>query len=220
MLKIRNVSKTYTPPSGPVTAVQDISLTIECGEFVAIRGPSGCGKSTLLLVTGGLLAPDTGEVLIGDENLYALSNDARAKFRAQNLGFVFQQFHLVPYLSVRDNVLTASLAAARSEAETRATDLIDRFGLAERAQHLPSELSTGEKQRTALARALLNGPKLLLADEPTGNLDAENAEKVLEDMRAFANDGGAVLLVTHDPKAVSFADHSIAIEAGKLLPAE
>lgn len=216
LVEIQDAKKTYQGASGQVLAVDGVSLSVDSGEFVAVQGPSGCGKSTMLLLAGGLLAPDSGSVQIADENPYALSADARSKFRANNIGFVFQQFHLVPYLSVLDNVLAPSLASGSAGPEQRARELIDQFGLSHRLEHTPGELSSGERQRTALARALLNEPKVLLADEPTGNLDAENAAEVLKHLREFAASGGAVLLVTHDAQAAAAADRVIHLRDGKI----
>jgi ABC-type lipoprotein export system ATPase subunit len=216
MLSIENIVKTYRGPGERVQAVRDVSLTVDAGEFVTVRGPSGCGKSTLLLAAGGLLEPESGRVTVDGQDIYALGSDDRAKIRACNIGFVFQQFHLVPYLNVRENVLAAAMAAGKTDRAQRADELLERFGMTHRASHVPSALSTGERQRTAMARALLNKPKLLLADEPTGNLDAENAEVVLGHMKTFASEGGAVLLVTHDVKAERYADRSIEIEDGSL----
>ena len=170
---------------------------------MAVRGPSGCGKTTLLLTAGGLLRPDAGKVAVNGQELYALGDEARARIRAANIGFVFQQFHLVPYLSVRDNVLSAALALPLADAGKRAEQLLDELGLAHRSHHVPAELSTGERQRTALARALLHQPRLLLADEPTGNLDADNGRLVLAKLAEHAHAGGAVLLVTHDADAAA-----------------
>ncbi len=219
LLKMTDVSKSYKGPEEIVSAVQAVSLQVDPGQFVAVRGPSGCGKSTLLLMAGGLLRPDRGEILALGQDPYALSPDARARFRARNIGFVFQQFHLVPYLSVIDNILAPTLATNDSAAETRqrAEDLAERFGLAPRRHHLPGELSSGERQRTALARALLNQPKLILADEPTGNLDRDNAEILLNYLADFTRSGGGVLLVTHDPAAAERADLEIRLQDGQRL---
>jgi len=210
ILNIHNLTKTY----GAVRAVDDVSLSVGSGEFVAIQGPSGCGKSTLLLAAGGLLRPDTGNVIVDGQDLYTLSPDERARFRAEHIGFVYQQFHLVPYLSVLDNVLVPSLAS--SALRGRAVELVAQFGLADRAHHVPAQLSVGERQRCALARALLNRPKLLLADEPTGNLDRENGQVVLDCLREFAGNGGAVLLVTHDNNAIGVAHRWIRLRQGKV----
>lgn len=216
LVEIQGARKTYQGASGQVLAVDGLSLSLDTGDFVAVQGPSGCGKSTLLLLAGGLLAPESGAIQIVGEDPYSLTADARSKFRAENIGFVFQQFHLVPYLSVLDNVLAPCIATGSTGSEQRARELIDQFGLAHRLEHTPGELSSGERQRAALARALLNEPKVLLADEPTGNLDAENATEVLKHLREFAASGGAVLLVTHDAQAAAAADRVIHLRDGKL----
>ncbi len=216
LLELNDISKSYRGPQ-PVQALVDVSLRVRPGEFVAVHGPSGSGKTTLLLVAGGLLAPDSGEVLLDGMSPYRLPADARAKFRATHVGFVFQQFHLVPYLNVLENVMAPSIAVPSAGARSRALELIERFGLADRMYHVPAELSTGERQRVALARALLNRPKLILADEPTGNLDRANADIVLGHLAEFARSGqGAVLLVTHSDYAAAFADRIERLTAGRL----
>ena len=215
ILVVENISKAFAGPEGPVRALDGVSLEVERGEFVAVQGHSGCGKTTLLLAAGGLLLPDGGRVRVDGQDLSKLSPEERASFRARHIGFVFQQFHLVPYLSALDNVLAPSLATKGVDAREHAGELVRRLGLESRAHHVPAKLSTGEKQRTAMARALLNRPGLLLADEPTGNLDRENATSVLDHLREFADGGGAVLLVTHDPLAASYAARTIQLEEGK-----
>jgi ABC-type lipoprotein export system ATPase subunit len=214
MLALENITKTFKGPEGEVRAVAGVSLQVNAGEFVAVRGPSGCGKSTLLLAAGGLQHPDGGGVQVNGIDPYALSPEARARFRAQHIGFVFQQFHLIPYLSVWDNVMAAALALPNPDLGPRAKQLLEQFGLGDRLHHVPAALSTGEKQRTALARALLHGPRLLLADEPTGNLDEENGRIVLAWLADHAKGGGAVLLVTHDPKAAAYATRAVQMAAG------
>ena len=216
LLQIENLSKFYQGPEGVVRALDDVSLTISAGEFVAVQGPSGCGKTTLLLVSGGLLQPTSGQVFVDGQNPYAMSAEERALFRAKNLGFVFQQFYLIPFLSVLDNILVPTLALRTHDAKARAQELIKHFGLETRARHVSSELSTGERQRTALARALLNRPKLLLADEPTGNLDHDNGAIVLNYLAEFAKNGGGVLLVTHDTAAQRYAHRVVRLREGKL----
>jgi ABC-type lipoprotein export system ATPase subunit len=220
MLELRDVRKTYPGPEGPVAAVDGISLTVSAGEFVVVRGPSGGGKTTLLLMAGGLLAPDAGYVLVDGQELYGLSPDARGLARARSIGFVFQQFHLVPYLTVLENVLSATIALKTPDAYARALVLIERVGLMHRLKHRPGALSTGERQRVAIARALMNGPSLILADEPTGNLDEANATEVLGYLSAFARGGGAVLLVTHDPRAAAYAGRTVCLAHGRILEAQ
>lgn len=217
LLELEQLSKSFKSGPGRVQAVDGVSLTVDATEFVAIQGPSGCGKSTLLLMAGGLLSPDSGQVLIEGTNPYRLSSDQRARFRSQHLGFVFQQFHLVPYLNVLDNVLTPALASNRSQARERARALIEQFGLEQRLHHTPAQLSTGEKQRVALARALFHQPRILLADEPTGNLDSENSTIVLNALSQFAADGGCVLMVSHDDQAVQSAQRVLGIRDGRLV---
>jgi len=219
MITVEKLTKTYTGRDTAVAALRDVSLRVAGGEFVAVHGPSGCGKTTLLLAIGGLLMPTSGAVTISGQNPYALTPENRARFRGTTLGFVFQQFHLVPYLSVEQNILVAAMAAPRGDAPERARALMAQFHLGGRAAHVPAELSTGERQRVALARALLNEPKVLLADEPTGNLDGANAELVLGALAEFAGKGGAVLLVTHDARAAQYAGRTITMEAGSIKPA-
>ncbi len=217
MLKLDNIRKEYNSPDGTVQAVSDVSLAIEGGDFVAVQGPSGCGKTTLLLVAGCLLQPSSGSVRFDDADPYALTPNRRGIFRAERIGFVFQQFHLIPYLSARDNILAPTVARPNPEAETRADELISHFKLEHRVNHHPAQLSTGERQRTALARALLNKPGIIMADEPTGNLDDANAEIIFGYLKEFVADGGAVLLVTHDPRAAGVAARTLRMDGGKLV---
>jgi ABC-type lipoprotein export system ATPase subunit len=217
LLQIEGLSKSYSGPLGRINAVDDVSLTVGVGEFVGVQGPSGCGKTTLLLAAGALLQPTRGRVLLNGQDPYALSSGQRAQFRAVNVGFVFQQFHLVPYLDVLDNILAPTLAlGTNGSARASAIGLAERFGLMDRLRHVPAALSTGERQRVALARALLNKPKLLLADEPTGNLDEENGQVVLRCLAGFARDGGTVLLVTHEPRAGDHASRVVKMNGGKM----
>ena len=216
MLGVVDIRKEYRTDERTIHALDGASLTLEAGEFVAVQGSSGCGKTTLLLAAGALLRPDGGAVTLDGQDPYAMTPEQRARFRAEKVGFVFQQFHLIPYLSVLDNVLAPSLGLRRDGARRRAEELVEHFGLSDRKDHVPAELSTGERQRTALGRALLNHPKLLLADEPTGNLDAENAEVVLSYLGEFARSGGAVLLVTHDTRAADHAHRMLQLRDGRL----
>lgn len=217
MLKLEGVAKTYSNNKAEVKAIDGISLAIEANEAVAIQGPSGCGKTTLLLTCGALLRPTGGTVLVAGVDPYGLSPNERSVFRAQNIGFVFQQFHLVPYLDVLQNVLTANVPNRQPDSSQRADDLIEHFGLKHRIHHVPAELSVGERQRVALARALFNKPKLILADEPTGNLDPGNAITVLDALREYADDGGAVLMVTHDPNAAKRAHRIVVMDRGYVV---
>lgn len=220
MIDLENVSKTYTTARGPVHALKDVTLHVDRGEFVAVRGPSGCGKSTLLLIVGGLARPTAGRVSVAGVSLREMSASARAAFRAEKIGFVFQTFHLLPYLNVLGNVTAAAAGGNRRDAKRRAEETLQRVGLAERRAHRPGELSAGECQRVAVARALINRPQLLLADEPTGNLDRESARVVLDLLSDFHCDGGTVFLVTHDDHAAGFAGRTVHLQQGELLEAE
>jgi putative ABC transport system ATP-binding protein len=216
MISVSQVSKTYRRSGKSVQALADVTLEVPAGDFVVVCGSSGSGKTTLLLTAGGLLAPDSGQIILAGRDPYSLSQDDRAHLRAENVGFVFQQFYLVPYLTVRQNILCPALAAGGDDLAQRAGELIERFNLASRGDHLPSELSTGEKQRTALARAMLNRPKVMLADEPTGNLDDDNGRIVVETLRQFAEDGGAVLMVTHERQWAEYGRRIVRLEAGRV----
>ena len=218
-LSLKEIEKAYRKgKSKMVKAVDGISVHLDSGELVTVTGPSGCGKTTLLLMAGGLMNPDKGEVLLGDSNLYELSPEERDRERAKKIGFVFQQFYLVPYLNVLENVLIPTIGSRNgtSSAEKRAKGLISRFNLTGRMDHKPGELSTGERQRVALARALINSPRVLFADEPTGNLDDDNAEAVLKFISEFASEGGSVLLVTHDKRISSHSQRAYQMKSGKL----
>ncbi len=221
VLKAANLSKRFTTGEGEVRAVEDVSLQLAPGEFVALHGPSGCGKSTLLLMAGGLLSPDDGALEIVGRDPYKLSVEERTAFRGQHIGFVFQQFHLIPFLDVLDNVRIGFLAANGSDEgeklDRRAKELLERFQLDHRLHHTPSRLSVGEQQRVALARALLRSPNLVLADEPTGNLDAENAGIILNHLAEFAGEGGTVLMVTHDERAREKAARSVELNGGRIV---
>ena len=218
-LILKEIEKAYrSGKTKMVKAVDGVSVHLDSGELVTVTGPSGCGKTTLLLMAGGLMNPDKGEVLLGDCNLYKLSPEERDRERAKKIGFVFQQFYLVPYLNVLENVLIPTIGSNNnfSSHEKRAKELIARFNLAGRMDHKPGELSTGERQRVALARALINSPRILFADEPTGNLDDDNAEAVLKFISEFASEGGSVLLVTHDKRISSHSHRAYQMKSGKL----
>ena len=214
MVSLENVSKIYRTRRGQVKALDGIDLQFEEGEFVVVRGASGSGKTTLLLAIGGMLRPTNGRVLVNGDDVYAMSEGQRAKFRAQNIGFVFQMFHLIPYLNVVENtLLPAGVVKDRAE-RPEARKLLERLNISEREHHKPSELSAGERQRTAIARALLNRPKIILADEPTGNLDPENAAEVMGYLAEFHRDGGTVIVVTHGGIVDQYADRIIHLREG------
>jgi len=218
MISFENVSKIYQTAKGEVRALDDVTFSIDAGEFVAVCGPSGCGKSTLLSLTGGLALPTSGNVTVFDAAVSGMNSAERAEFRAENVGYVFQMFHLLPYLTVLDNVLVAAHDQGSELSRGEAESLLEQFDLADRLTHRPAELSAGERQRVAMARALLNRPKLLLADEPTGNLDPKNAAGVLDLLNRFHEEGGTVILVTHDEKAAQRATRIIELEKGRTKP--
>ena len=215
VVRIQDLAKYYSRGGDRVAAVDGISIEVPPKRFEVLRGPSGSGKSTLLLAAGGLLHPDGGQVIVCGEDLYAMSPGKRAAFRGHNIGFVFQQFHLVPYLTVLENAKMPGLALNIDNLDDRAAQLLARFRLGHRLKHFPSELSTGERQRVALARALIADPGVLLADEPTGNLDMENEQIIVDCLREYVEKGGAVLMATHGLRADGF-DQVYELKDGKL----
>lgn len=221
MIVCEQVERRFPGATGEVVALAGVSTEIKRGEFVVIKGPSGCGKTTFLLALGGMQRPTAGRVNFEGRDLYALSAPARNRLRAERVGFVFQLFHLVPYLTVRENILaglpTGSDAAA---AATRVETLLRQLGLDERAAARPATLSAGERQRTALARALVKQPALILADEPTGNLDPANAAEVFRHLAAFHQSGGTVVVVTHGTDAAAHTTRTLNLVAGRLVDSD
>jgi len=213
MIEIKDLSKVYVSKGKEVKALDHVSLNIKNGEFIVIRGASGSGKTTLLLMIGAMLKPSSGKLLFDKQDIYNLSVTERNQFRASKVGFVFQMFHLLPYLTLLENVNVMSLGQKNVEAEKMLVDL----GLGDRMHHKPNALSAGEKQRAAVARALINHPKIILADEPTGNLDPENAEEVLKSFVQFHKNGGTVIVVTHGKEADKYADRIISLKNGKIV---
>jgi len=217
LIKLENVSKVYRTSEGEVRALDDVTLTIEQGQFAAVCGPSGCGKSTLLTIAGTLGTASSGKVAIAGSDVGAMSASARAHFRAHQIGFVFQTFHLLPYLTVVENVMAAVVPDQAADAKQRAGEMLEKFQMGHRLNHRPGQLSTGECQRVAIARAMINRPKLILADEPTGNLDPANAKEVLDMLGVFHQDGGTILLVTHEEEAASRAQRTILLDQGRVV---
>jgi ABC-type lipoprotein export system ATPase subunit len=217
MIRCDRVTKIFRKNGTEVTSLDRFTAEVAKGEFVAVRGPSGSGKTTLLLTLGGMQRPSEGSVQLDRHDLYALSPAERARLRSSEIGFVFQMFHLVPYLDLLGNVLLACPGKPSVAVRQRAGGLLDELGLAKRANHRPGELSAGERQRLAVARALLNRPKLILADEPTGNLDSENAAEVIRHLVEFHRSGGTVVLVTHGAAAETHADRILRLEQGRLV---
>jgi putative ABC transport system ATP-binding protein len=225
MIIARNVSQTYRSGSEPLTVLRDVDLDIAPNEFVAILGPSGSGKTTLLGLLAGLDRPATGEIELAGQPLAALTEDDRARFRAGNIGFVFQTFQLVPTLTALENVLVplelSGAPGTAAELESRAHTLLERVGLGERTDHYPQQLSGGEQQRVALARAFANEPKILFADEPTGNLDSETGGRIIDLLVNLNADSDTTLvLVTHDPELARRARRIVRLAAGRVISDE
>ena len=219
MIRLDNVSLDYRLKSAVVPALRNVSLEIAEGGFVAVMGPSGSGKTTLIQLIAGLLTPTAGEIVVSGQHLHQLDDHAISAFRNRTIGFVFQFFNLPNYYSALDNVALPLVFAGIDERarRERAAALLAEFGLAERAHHKPDQLSGGEAQRVAIARALVNRPKIILADEPTGNLDRETGGHVLALLQQVCRERGVtVVLVTHDEKAAAFAQRIIRIEKGEL----
>jgi putative ABC transport system ATP-binding protein len=219
VLELRDVVKRYRSGEETVQAVDGVSLTVDAGEFVALYGPSGSGKTTLLLLAAGLMAPDRGSVLFDRRDISHLSERESARYRLRDLGFIFQSFHLIPSASALDNAMIKlpGDGCTLREARARARPWLERVGLGQRANHTPDKLSMGERQRVAIARALVNEPRLLLADEPTGNLDSKRSQEILDLLREICHERGIpVLLVTHDADARSFVDRAHALHDGHL----
>jgi putative ABC transport system ATP-binding protein len=216
---MENVTKSYKHRGQPVTALDGATAEIPRGDFVAVVGPSGSGKSTLLLMLGGMLSPSSGRVLLEGQSLYDLSADGRARLRKKKVGFVFQTFNLVPYLTAIENVqVPLYLAGVDQKAhEERAASLLERVGLADRMQHKPCELSVGQQQRVALARMLANDPAVILADEPTGNLDPDTSRQVIGFFEEFNGEGRTIVMVTHDPRAAERAKRVLRLTGGAIV---
>ncbi|MFO8080360.1 MAG: ABC transporter ATP-binding protein [Armatimonadota bacterium] len=221
MLTVKELMKEYDTPAGVTRVLDELSLTAESGETVAILGPSGSGKSTLLNIIGSLDRPTAGRVRLGDTDVTSLDGDALASYRATDVGFIFQDHHLLPQLTAVENVLLPTMAAGTGEgAEHRARELLERVGVAERADAFPARLSGGERQRVAAARALINEPALLLCDEPTGNLDRESGDRLVELLRELADDGVTVLMVTHNMRQAELLGRGLLLTEGTLEPWE
>jgi len=218
MIQLRDVSKTVTSGSEPLTILHPLSIDVARGRFLAIVGPSGSGKSTLLGLIAGLDAPTSGEVVIDGVNITRLGEDALARLRGEKIGFVFQFFHLIPSLTAFENVSVPMEIAARPDARRRTQTLLEEVGLTGRGHHYPSQLSGGEQQRVALARALANNPPIVLADEPTGNLDSSNGRHIMELLRTIHRTRGTtVVLVTHDAELAALADSRLVLRDGRVV---
>src|SRR3954463_11235064 len=228
MIQIKNVTKLYpaketgngtAKDAGAIHALDHISLHVAPGEWLSIMGPSGSGKSTLVNLIGCLDRPTSGEILLDGQNVAGIAASELNRVRAEKIGFIFQQFHLVPYLTALENVMLAQYFHSMTD-QQEALEALARVGLKDRAHHLPTQLSGGEQQRVCIARALINDPKIILADEPTGNLDAANEEIVLRLLREFHQQGRTIVMVTHDPVVARLADRRIELHHGKVSAQE
>jgi len=219
IVEARNVSRLFPMPAGPVTAIRDITLAIDAGEYIGVVGPSGCGKSTLLHVLGCVDVPTSGAILFQDRDVSALPDAERSRLRLRDIGFVFQRFFLLPMLTAAENIELpqAEAGVGRTERRQRTRELLDYVGLSARAGHRPSELSGGEMQRVAIARALANRPRLLLADEPTGELDQATGDQIVSLLDRLHADGTAVVVVTHDQAVASRAHRLIRMRDGSIV---
>lgn len=221
LIEINNVKKHYTSGGDTVEALRGVNISIESGEFITIMGQSGSGKSTLLSVLGGMNHPTSGEVVMAGAELYQLPNEALADFRAANLGFVFQSFHLIPYLTALENVMLPLAIVRMKNIEKRkaAKVALERVGLGGKLERLPNQLSGGEQERVAIARAIVNSPHILLADEPTGNLDSSTSDGIMALFREINNSGQTVVMVTHNPDNGRYADRTITLKDGNVVSA-
>ena len=219
MLSMRDLSRVYRTDTVETTALDGIFLDVADGEFVAVMGPSGCGKSTLLNVIGMLDSPTSGSYVFNGTEVAGLSESKLADFRKRNIGFIFQSFNLVDELSVRENIELALLYhnVPAAERRTRVDEVMDKVGIAHRAKHRPSQLSGGQQQRVAVARALVANPKLILADEPTGNLDTAHGEEVMRMLRQLNQEGSTIVMVTHSPAHADFASRVVNMLDGRIL---
>jgi len=218
ILDIKNLSKIYGTGETQVTALNDVSFSVEQGEFVAIIGPSGSGKSTLLHILGGVDSPSSGSVVIADTDIATLDETALAIFRRRQIGLIYQFYNLIPILNVMENLTLPLLLDGRKPDKELVHDLVMKLGLEERLKHLPNQLSGGQQQRVSIGRALINSPALLLADEPTGNLDSKNSKEIISLLRKFNREQNqTVIIITHDEKIALSADRIISIEDGKVV---
>lgn len=218
LIEIRNLSKTYESGEERVNALAGVDLQIEKGEFISVMGPSGSGKSTLLTLLGGLNHPTAGEVIVDEISIYQLPLERLADFRREYLGFIFQSFQLIPYLTVVENVMLPLSVTEKSNREQSkmAEEIMERIGLKGKERRLPDQLSGGEQERVAIARALVNAPPILLADEPTGNLDTRTGREIMELFKSLNQEGQTIIMVTHNPENASFSSRTISLRDGQI----
>lgn len=221
MIRLQNVTKTVRSGSDDLTILDDVSFDVPDGEFVAVTGASGSGKSTLLGLIAGLDAPSSGKVFIDDDEVTAMTEDGLARIRSEKIGFIFQSFHLIPSLTAYENILIPMEILGLSNVRERANELLEQVDLTNRGHHYPAELSGGEQQRIAIARAFANSPKILLADEPTGNLDSKNGQHIFDLMKDLhARNHVTLVLVTHDPALAARAQRQVILADGKVIKDE
>ncbi|MBM3499801.1 MAG: ABC transporter ATP-binding protein [Armatimonadetes bacterium] len=219
-IHIEHVAKSYRLGQVDVIALQDVTLQLPAGDFVSLSGPSGAGKSTLLGIIGGLERPDAGKILAGEQDLTALDSEGLAMYRRHSVGFIFQSFRLLPALTALENVMIPLVPLVESDEakQKQVIEALDRVNIAHRAGHLPGELSGGEQQRVAIARAIVNGPNVILADEPTGELDRRNGELIMQLLRELNQSGAATIVVaSHDPDVVGAARRQVKMEDGRVV---
>ncbi|KUO51657.1 MAG: ABC transporter ATP-binding protein [Desulfitibacter sp. BRH_c19] len=218
LIEVQNLTKIYASGSEQVNALNGLNLTIENGEFVALMGPSGSGKSTLLTILGALNPPTQGQVLIDDIDIYKLPTERRADFRSTYMGFVFQQFHLIPYLTAVENVMLPLAIGAKSSKEQteKAKTLLEKVGLGNKFNRLPNQLSGGEQERVAIARALVNDPPIVFADEPTGALDAKTSLEIMELFQKVNEESYTIIMVTHNKENLDFVKRAVFIKDGEI----
>lgn len=219
LIQIHDLGKQYLSGDTRVDAIDGMNLSIDDGDFIAVMGQSGSGKSTLLSILGGLNHPSRGEVYVDSLDLYALTAEQRADFRSEYLGFIFQSFQLVPYLTVLENVTLPMAVTGRKQKikKQMALGVIERVGLIEKAGRLPDQLSGGEQERVAIARAIVNKPPIILADEPTGNLDTHTANEIMLLLKSLNEEGHTIIVVTHNPDVEAYATRCVNVRDGKLL---
>lgn len=219
MLTVNKISKIYTKSNKQVKAIDNVSLEISSGDFVSLMGPSGSGKSSLLLMLGGMLTPSQGEVIIDGQSLYDLNPDGISALRREKIGFIFQTFNLITYLTALQNVQVPLLLKGMSGKQQieKATDLLEKVGLSERIHHEPAELSVGQQQRVALARMLANDPSIILADEPTGNLDSAMSDHVIQFLCELNQEGRTIVMVTHDKNIAAHAKRKLTLVNGAVI---
>jgi len=222
LIEIKKLSKTYESGEEHILALANVDLSIERGEFISIMGPSGSGKSTLLTILGGLNHPTEGEVAVDEITIYQLPMEKLADFRREYLGFVFQSFQLIPYLTVIENVMLPLAITEKSNREqlNMAEEILGRMGLKGKGKRLPDQLSGGEQERVAIARALVNSPPILLADEPTGNLDTKTGREIMELFKSLNEEGQTIVMVTHNPEYVAFSSRTVHLRDGKVVNGE